>query len=56
MYFLNLGVNGLIKFISFLSSHSGAGAADLAAAVLKAVEQPVEFKFLYELKVSGHLI
>ena len=29
----------------------GAGAVKLAEVVLKAAEQPVEFKFLYDLKV-----
>ena len=29
------------------------GAVRLADAVLRAVEEPVEFKFLYDLKVSG---
>ena len=31
---------------------TGAGAAKLAEAVLKAVEQPVNFKFLYDLEVG----
>lgn len=32
---------------------TGKGAIPLADAVLRAVEEPVEFKFLYDLKVSG---
>ena len=31
---------------------SGKGAMRLAEAVLKAVEEPVDFKFLYDVKVS----
>ena len=32
--------------------YSGTGAVRLADAVLRAVEEPVEFKFLYDVKVS----
>lgn len=32
---------------------SGKGAVRLADAVLKAVEEPVDFKFLYDVKVSA---
>lgn len=32
---------------------TGKGAIRLADSVLRAVEEPVEFKFLYDLKVSG---
>lgn len=41
-------------FDAIISTHwadGGAGAAKLAEAVLKAVEQPVNFKFLYELEL-----
>ena len=31
----------------------GKGAVNLADAVLKAVEEPVDFKFLYDVKVSA---
>jgi len=33
--------------------YSGKGAVNLADAVLKAVEEPVDFKFLYDVKVSA---
>ena len=37
----------------FFSHHcSGAGAEKLAEAVIRATEQPVEFKFLYDLQVK----
>jgi len=32
---------------------SGKGAVNLADVVLKAVEEPVDFKFLYDVKVSA---
>ena len=35
------------------SGSLGKGAVNLADAVLKAVEEPVDFKFLYDVKVSS---
>lgn len=34
----------------------GSGAVELAEVVLKAVEQPVQFKFLYDLQVHHVLL
>ena len=36
---------------NILTLFTGKGAVRLADAVLRAVEQPVEFKFLYDVKV-----
>ena len=38
------------KYLTLLNA--GKGAVRLADAVLRAVEEPVEFKFLYDVKVS----
>ena len=51
-FFFHCDLPGTLKFNqNNLTLLTGKGAVRLADAVLRAVEQPVEFKFLYDVEV-----